>query len=191
MELIIVQTIAVNNTFPVKTRRYKSHINLRKTNLINSLIYNALLSTLTLFNKNSKLKSLSLQIYYYFKNKLWYLLNAPSLGARGIITDNNSLSFTYWHLYKRICFLTPVLNTPRLYSTNTDLRLYLTNFVVWPFFLKKAVLNKLVLFVLPFTFTFLQTFSNYMPVSHAYIFINFNFNFFIFRNLYYFKIHNY
>lgn len=95
MELIIVQTIAVNNTFPVKTRRYKSHINLRKTNLINSLIYNALLSTLTLFNKNSKLKSLSLQIYYYFKNKLWYLLNAPSLGARGIITDNNSLSFTY------------------------------------------------------------------------------------------------
>lgn len=190
MELILVQNNHVSNLFLIKTRRYKALIKFYFTPFIIVFVYNNLYKTMenrVLFPTCLYLQKLK---KFYMNDNIWFFLRTFIYKNSGLLTNNINKSYIFWMIYIShgvIFFKSKHLLT--IFSSNT--KLYSKHIKIAPVALQKKSLQKVILFILLIFFKHYLPYINNFRMSYGFFFINNEFNFYLFYNLYYFKVHNY
>jgi hypothetical protein len=191
MEKIFTQNYYQTYPFLIRTRRNIALKKMYLTPLVFNYIFWRAFEALHVFRDKKYNNTLKVMNYYYLDLNIYFFFRNILIKKHGSLTNNLTLSYTYWPIVNSINNLQLLRTKQWVKSQETKGSRVLTEIKLVPFRLQKLTFNKLTFLILFFLLQPYSIFSTSLNITYSFLLISRHSNLFPFYSCFYFKVHNY
>ena len=190
MEIILIQNSYIFNLFILKTRRYRSLIKLKFVPFLISLTYQKVLISLLKSISINNLPFINELQKYYLETNIWFSYKYNIGNNLGLISNNIHRSYNFWMIKNiyNFFFFNKIIPVGK---RSIPFRSYVKHIRLIQFSITKYALKQSFIFTLKILLKLYTSYNNRGYSICSFILINHLYDFFLFYNFYYFKVHNY
>lgn len=190
MEIILIQNNHAFNLFIFKTRRYRSLIKLRFTPLLVGLTYKKFFMLLSKPITNHNICFIGELQKYYLNMNIWLYYKDSINNNFGLMSNGIHKSYNFWMIKNNYDLLFSA-NKTQIYKLTVPFTNYVKHVRLLHFTVLKHTLKQSFILVLKVLLKLYTPYINISRNTYGFLIVNHAYDFLLFYNFYYFKVHNY